>query len=54
MSDIRDVFEIDTGENCICEDCGETKRLQFGVCMECGGKVVDIDEDPFDFYNYKS
>ena len=44
MSDIRDVFEIDTGENRECEDCGETKKLQFGVCCVCGGSVVDVEE----------
>lgn len=41
MSDIIDVFDIDTDEECICEDCGETKRLQFGICIICGGNVID-------------
>ena len=43
MSDIMEVFEIDTGEDCYCEDCGETKYLQFGVCIICGGKVIEND-----------
>ena len=42
--DIRDVLELDSEENCICEDCGETQRLQFGVCCVCGGNVVDADD----------
>jgi len=29
MGAITDIFEIDTGEKCECEDCGETKRLQY-------------------------
>lgn len=32
-------------ENCICEECGETENLMFGVCIECGGDVVDNEED---------
>ncbi len=38
---LEDIFEVDTGENCICEDCGEEKYLQFGVCIKCGGNVIE-------------
>lgn len=41
--DIRDVLDLETEENCECEDCGETQRLQFGICMECGGHVIDLE-----------
>jgi hypothetical protein len=38
---ISDIFEVDTGEDCICKHCGEEKYLQFGICMICGGNVID-------------
>lgn len=28
-----------------CQDCGETKRLQFGVCCVCGGEVVETEQN---------
>lgn len=31
----------------ICEDCGNTdlKRMFMGVCTECGGSIVEREED---------
>ena len=31
-----------------CEDCGETENFIMGMCVECFGDVVEIedDEDP--------
>ncbi|MFP4527696.1 MAG: hypothetical protein ACLFQX_04035 [Candidatus Kapaibacterium sp.] len=26
---------------CICEDCGETDKLVWGVCLVCGGNVIE-------------
>ena len=43
MSRLDDVFNADYEDKCECEDCGETKRLQFGVCCVCGGDVVEIE-----------
>jgi len=44
MGDITDVFELNDGKF-ICEDCGETKRLQFGICCVCGGDVVENEPE---------
>ena len=41
MDEITDIFDVDPGEDCVCEDCGETKALQFGICIKCGGNVIE-------------
>jgi len=28
-------------ENYICEDCGEKKHLIWGICLICGGNVIE-------------
>lgn len=45
MGHITDVFNLNNGEKYECEDCGETIRLQFGICCECGGDVVEKEHD---------
>ncbi len=45
MNEINEIFEVEFSENYKCEDCGETVRLQFGVCLDCGGDVIDKEED---------
>jgi hypothetical protein len=42
---MKDVFDKEYEEQCECEDCGETKRLQFGICCVCGGDVIVLNED---------
>lgn len=42
---IQDIFDVEYEEQCECEDCGEAKRLQFGVCCVCGGNVIEIEDD---------
>ena len=42
---IQDVFGIEYEEKCECEDCGETERLQFGICCLCGGNVIEIEDE---------
>ena len=44
MGDINEIFEK-ANENYECEDCGETKRLQFGICIECGGNVIEREKE---------
>ena len=38
MNKRTDIFNLSDGKY-ICLECGETKRLQFGVCCVCGGEV---------------
>jgi hypothetical protein len=38
----KHIEELD--ENCICEDCGETENLCWGVCLVCGGDVIQEEE----------
>jgi len=45
-NEIDNIFEHEheEEEKCICEDCGETKYLQFGVCIKCGGNVIEVED----------
>lgn len=42
---IQNIFNIKHEEKYECEDCGETEKLQFGICCICGGDVVKKENE---------